>query len=339
VAFCRGGRPVLEVAELRVEVAVGGAWHSFLHLSSLAVRAGEVVAILGESGCGKSLLCTSIVGIASWKAGVRAFGKAAIGGCVLEISQMGSSGFWGSRLGYVPQDVSRALNPLLRIGDQFADAAAMRFKKPRDAALADAVGMLETLGVFEPERVVRLFPHELSVGMQQRVLVGLACSLRPTVLVADEPTSALDTVARSRVAALLRHLAQDGVGLLVTTHDPTAAAMLADRVVVMYAGSVVELGPASEVLESPRHPYTKALLRSRPSESLEPRRPLSALQGQPPRIDSIPGGCRFHSRCPEIIASTPSPCRDAVPSLTPVGPDHWVACHLFGTEDGEGAGL
>jgi oligopeptide/dipeptide ABC transporter ATP-binding protein len=229
----------------------------------------------------------------------------------------------GKAIAMAPQDALLALDPVMRVGEQIAEGPRVHRGASIDEARRQAVGLLAEVGLPEPEKVARAFPHELSGGMRQRALLAAALSGGPKVLIADEPTSALDASVQGLVLALLRKLAASrGLGVLLITHDLQVVRDACDDVTVLYAGRVAEQGPVAQVLERPRHPYTQALLRARPSVQTRGA-PLEAIEGQVPSVREDVAGCRFHPRCAKATAR----CRTEVPALAPRGAEVAVACH------------
>jgi oligopeptide/dipeptide ABC transporter ATP-binding protein len=215
-----------------------------------------------------------------------------------------------------------SLNPLLPVGFQVAEVLEEHLGLARREALARAVELFRDVGIPDPDRRVRDYPHQLSGGMRQRVMIAMAMACRPRLLVGDEPTTALDVTIQAQILALLRDLGRAaGTSVLLISHDLGVVAAMASRVVVMYAGQVVEEAPARELFREPRHPYTRLLLALVPGVK-EKRPRLSAIAGSPPLPSSIPSGCRFHPRCPDAIPL----CREAAPALEAHGPDRRVRC-------------
>ncbi len=317
--------PLLEVHGLstrfpghagRVVTAVDGV--------DFTVGRGEVFGLVGESGSGKSATCRSII---------RLFGgsRAAIEGRILfegrdlvPLGERAMEEVRGSRIAMVFQDPMTALDPTMRIGDQIAEGLIRHRGLGRAAALSEAVELLAGIGVTSPAERARAYPHHLSGGLRQRVVIAIALACRPRLLIADEPTTALDVTIQDQILKLLMRLRDEtGMGVLMVTHDLGVVAQTCDRVAVMYAGRIVETAGAIDLFEDPRHPYTRALLAARPSpEALGTR--LTPIGGDPPDLADPPGGCRFHPRCP--IAT--ERCRVEAPALARFGTDRAVACHL-----------
>ena len=292
----------------------------------LVVAPGEVIALAGESGCGKTTLARSILGLVTPEAGEIRYRGDPIA--------KGKGGLRGYRrkVQMVFQDPSAALNPRQTVYEGVAEGLRIhRLHEDEEGRVARA---LASAGLRPPERFFLLYPHELSGGQRQRVVIAGALVLEPELIVADEPVSALDASVKGEILALMLRLRQEfGLALLIVTHDLGLAWTVADRVAVMYLGKIVEIGPAADVLTTPLHPYTKALLEVVP-EAGGRTSTRKLLQGEPPDPTRIPPGCRFHPRCPEVAsgraaqAGMEERCRGEIPPLREITPGHFAACHL-----------
>ncbi len=282
--------PVLEVHDLAVSVPAGASRAAAVDGVSFSLPAGETLALVGESGCGKSLTALALLDLLP-PGTRRERGRVVLAGAVLEDWR----GVRGRRIGMVFQEPQSALNPVMAVGEQVAEVLRLPRGMSRGEARREAVAALARVGIPDPEDRAGRYPHELSGGMRQRAVIAMALAGGPSVLLADEPTTALDTTVQAQVLDLLRRL-RDGTGMavLLVTHDLGVAAASADRVAVMYAGRLVETGPAASVLSAPAHPYTRGLLASR---GADPARPLSPIPGQVPTPGAWPSGCPFHPRC------------------------------------------
>ncbi len=290
---------------------------------SLRLPAGSALGLVGESGSGKSMTAFSIVRLFPTAAARLASGRVLLDGD--DLSAMDDAGLRrvrGRRIGMVFQDPSTYLDPVLTVGEQVAEAWATHFGW--EGAWERAVEALGQVGLPDPAETARRFPHELSGGMRQRVVIAQAIVCRPQLLIADEPTTALDVTVQAQILDLLRHLrARMGMSLLLITHDLGVVAEMCELVAVMYAGRIVEAGPAMRVFLAPQHPYTQGLLAS--AVSVQQAQAITrAMEGSVPDLRAPPSGCRFHPRCPPAMP----PCRVEAPPLLRVGPGHDAACWL-----------
>jgi oligopeptide/dipeptide ABC transporter ATP-binding protein len=292
--------PVLELRALTTAFPTTTGLAIAVNNVSFAVRAGETKGIVGESGSGKSMTCRSILGLVPWP------GKTVSGSIIwkgrelLGLHERDLRRIRGSEIAMVFQDPASALNPVLTVGEQISELLRVRQGFTHRAAGRESVALLTRVGIASPERRVKAYPHELSGGMRQRVMIALALSCRPQLILADEPTTALDVTIQGQILNLLSGLqAEYGMSLVLVSHDLGVVAQYADSVAVMYAGHVVEDAPTREILERHRHPYTEGLVRAVPT--LRPsdlREPLVPIPGQPPALDTLPAGCPFQPRCP-----------------------------------------
>jgi oligopeptide transport system ATP-binding protein len=303
--------PVLSVVDLAVEFPSPDGVVRAVDGVSFSVSAGETLAILGESGSGKSVTAQAAMGLIPAKAG-----QVFLDGVdVLSLPEDGQRRLRGSRIAMIFQDPLSALNPVFPVGFQIAEMFRVHRGMKRKEANARAVELLERVRIPSARQRAGEYPHQFSGGMRQRVMIAMALALDPAVLIADEPTTALDVTVQAQILDLLDQLrAETGMGVVLITHDLGVAAEVADQVAVMYAGRIVETGPAEDVLTSPRHPYTAGLLASLPTEGQAERR-LEPIRGAPPSLSHVPPGCAFHPRCPHM---TPV-CVEAVPPLIAVG--------------------
>jgi peptide/nickel transport system ATP-binding protein len=310
---------VLGIEDLHVTVHDGAA--TALRGVSLAVHSGEIVGLVGESGSGKTLTCRAALGVLP--PGVAARGKVTFAGDdVTDLSRRGWERLHGSHIGAVFQDPASYLNPNLTVGSQVTEVLRVKRGLSRARAHEKAVELLTSVGLRQAGRVFHQIPAELSGGMLQRVMIAIAISCDPELLIADEATTALDVTIQAEIIELIKDLRdRTGLAVLFVSHDLAVIRELCDRVVVFYAGEVVEAGPVEEIIERPRHPYTQALLRVASVGDFR-RRELEVIPGQPPQVGAQITGCRFAERCPAAIDA----CRTGDIALTRLGPAHEARC-------------
>jgi oligopeptide/dipeptide ABC transporter ATP-binding protein len=317
------GRPVLEVDRLAVDIRTPAGTVRAVREVSFSVRSGETLALLGESGCGKSMTAQAVAGLLDPVAHVAGGAVRLDGTDLLTLSPAQRRRLAGPGLAIVFQDALTALNPVQTVGAQLAEPFRIHERLSRRAAKERAVGLMERVGIPEPGARAGAYPHQFSGGMRQRLLIALAVALHPKVLLADEPTTALDVTVQAQIMELLRELrTEQQTALVLITHDLAVVAEQADHVAVMYAGSIVETGRVSEVFSRPRHPYTRGLLDSVPAEVARGTT-LKSIPGSPPDLHSVPSGCAFRARCP--IAG--DVCAEERPVLAETGPGRLSACH------------
>ena len=314
---------LLEVDQLCVEFATRHGGLRALSDVSFAIAPGEVLGIVGESGAGKSLTGAAIIGL------LQPPGRISGGRIVYDGQRIDTLAgdamrrLRGWQIGSIFQDPMTALNPLLTIGQQLVETIRTHLPLSEAEAVARAVSLLEETGISGASQRLAQYPHQFSGGMRQRVVIALALAAGPRLLIADEPTTALDVSVQAQVIALLKRLCRDrGMAVMLVTHDMGVIAEACDRVAVMYAGRIVEIGPVREVIHTPAHPYTVGLMGAIPSMSGERER-LLQIDGAMPRLGEIPEGCAFHPRCPQAWAR----CRRERPELMPVGASR-AACWL-----------
>jgi oligopeptide/dipeptide ABC transporter ATP-binding protein len=314
--------PLLEIVELRTvfETDVGPA--CVVDGLNLVMQRGEVLGLVGESGCGKSVTALSILGLVP-PPGHIVSGDVRFEGCSLPTaSREGMRRLRGNRIAMIFQEPSTSLNPVFTCGEQIAEVLRVHRGCSFAAARKRAVELLDRVHLAEPRRIARRYPHQLSGGMCQRVMIAMALACQPSLLIADEPTTALDVTIQAQILELLHELqASESMAVLLITHDLGVVAQIATRVAVMYAGRIVESGPAPAVFSSPQHPYTRGLLESLPRLQGDVAR-LPGIAGSVPAPTSMPWFCRFHDRCP----SRETRCRQEDPPSRRVGPEHEVRC-------------
>jgi oligopeptide/dipeptide ABC transporter ATP-binding protein len=325
--------PLLEVEDLCVEVADErergrGREAGFVRVVdgvSFAVEPGEILGVVGESGAGKSLTGLSLLGLLPEAARVAGGRITFAGEDLVRAGEARMQAVRGDRIAMIFQDPMTALNPYLRVGEQLAEVLEAHRGAPRREAWRKAEAMLERVGIPQPGERVHAYPHQLSGGMRQRVLIGMALLCEPALIVADEPTTALDVTVQAQILELFRERRElSGTSMIFITHDLGVLAGLADRALVMYAGRVVEEGPISSLFARPRHPYPLGLLRATRLLAALDGAPLVPIPGTPPQPGRLPSGCAFHPRCSFAVAA----CRERAPERREVGPGHTVRCHV-----------
>jgi peptide/nickel transport system ATP-binding protein len=316
--------PVLSVRDLRVEFVTRRRVLTAIDGVSFDIARGEVLGVVGESGAGKSVTGAAVIGLID-PPGRIAGGEIRLSGARIDdLPPEGMRKVRGKHIGMIFQDPLTSLNPLYRIGDQIVETIRTHTNLSGAAARRRAIDLLAEVGIPAPERRIDGYPHEFSGGMRQRVVIALALCAEPELIIADEPTTALDVSVQAQIIALLRRLGRDhGTAIMLVTHDMGVIAETADRVAVMYAGRIAEIGPVREVVQNPLHPYAKGLMGAIPSLASEADR-LVQIPGSMPRLAAIPPGCPFHPRCAYAFDR----CRAERPE--PIQRDiHRVACHLY----------
>jgi len=289
---------------------------------SFAVNAGEILGIVGESGCGKSVTSLSVMGLLPKNGFVQEGEVLFDGKNLLKMTEKELDVIRGNELTMIFQDALSSLNPLFTVGNQLMESIRTHLALDRADAYARAVEMLAQVGLPEPEAVMKKYPHTLSGGMRQRVMIAMALSCHPRLLIADEPTTALDVTIQAQIMRLLRDLQQkNGMSVMLITHDIALVAQMADRVLVMYAGQIVEEAAVEELFRHPAHPYTRALLAAVPSMLDEPGRRLASIAGSVPENYTTITGCRFAGRCPMECPECARP-----QSWREISPGHFVRC-------------
>ena len=317
-------QPVLSVRDLRVEFATRRGVLTALDGVSFEINRGEVLGVVGESGAGKSVTGSAVIGLID-PPGRIAGGEIRLAGERIDnLPPDAMRKVRGKRIGMIFQDPLTSLIPLYRVGRQIEETIRTHTDLSARAARQRAIDLLAEVGIPAPERRIDGFPHEFSGGMRQRVVIALALAAEPELIIADEPTTALDVSVQAQIITLLKRLGRDhGTAVMLITHDMGVIAEAADRVAVMYAGRVAEIGPVAAVVGDPLHPYAKGLMGAIPSLSHEADR-LAQIPGAMPRLSAIPPGCAFNPRCPKVFAR----CTVDRPEPLTVG-SHRVACHLY----------
>ncbi|XOK59094.1 ABC transporter ATP-binding protein [Paenibacillus elgii] len=326
-------KPLLDIRDLHVELTPSGRKEAALPVLtgiSLAVYPGEVVGIVGESGCGKSALSLSVVGLLPRAMRVAQGEIWYQSAPVHQLGQEETRRLRGKEIAMVFQDPMTSLNPALTVGEQLTEMLRLHLGLTRREAKARAADLLRNVGLPRPEALLSEYPHRLSGGMRQRVMIAMALSCRPQLLIADEPTTALDVTIQAQILELLKRIsAEERTAIMLVSHDLGIIADMCDRIAVMYAGQIVEEGPVEDIFDAPRHPYTIGLLNSIPSPAKKKER-LYSIPGTVPALHERGGGCRFYTRCPQASDR----CLAELPGLTDLNGRHAVRCLLAVPEGG-----
>ena len=311
--------PMLAVANLRVGVGDGPA---IVDGVDIALNSGRILCLVGESGSGKSLTALSLMRLLSPAMRLAADRFVLDGEDLAQASEKRLNAIRGNRMAMVFQEPMTALNPVMTVGDQITETLRVHQGLRQQAAREVALAMFRQVQIPAPEARLRAYPHQLSGGMRQRVMIAMALICKPAILIADEPTTALDVTIQSQILRLIDDLrAQLGTAVLFITHNLAVVAEIADEVAVMYAGRIVERASRAALFGDPMHPYTLALFAAMPRAD-ERGRPLATIEGQVPAPGAMPKGCRFAPRCPFAAAR----CREDYPPLREIAPAHWVSC-------------
>jgi peptide/nickel transport system ATP-binding protein len=299
---------------------------------SFSINPGEVLGLVGESGSGKSVTSLAIMGLlppAAKISGTITFKNGAAQPANLTtLSPDQLRHLRGSRIAMIFQEPMTALNPVMRVGDQIAEAVRAHHRVSRSEAMHRAVEGMREVAIPEPERRARSYPHQLSGGMRQRIMIAMAIVNHPQLLIADEPTTALDVTIQQQILDLLKDLRRKfSLAMLFISHDLAVVSHVADRVAVMYAGNLVELAPRSAIFSAPAHPYTRGLLRAIPTLTTDRNQPLATIEGTVPALAALPPGCPFEPRCPDRIPD----CAATLPPLVEIAAGHWARCPVVNT--------
>ena len=315
----------LEVKDLEVEFQVDKKSVKPIERISFEMNEGEVLGIVGETGSGKSLTAHAILGLSTLVGGK-------IGGSVkfeerelLSISEKEMQSIRGSQIALIPQNPMTSLDPVYRVGDQIVEGLVRHTKISKREAKQQVIDLMGRLRIPKANHVFQQYPHQLSGGLKQRIVIAMGLCTNPRLLIADEPTTALDVTVQAQIMRLFREMTEDrGIGLFLITHDLGVIAQVCDKVAVMYAGNMVEFGKIETVFNTPSHPYTKALLDCIPYIGMK-KGSLSAIYGNVPSAGNYPTGCRYHPRCPHSY----SQCETSVPVIIEIEGGTRVACHLY----------
>lgn len=318
---------LLNVKSLSVAFPSGKEYPEVVSGISFFLRRGETAALVGESGCGKSSACLALTGLCG--AGSRVSGSVIFNGeDLLQLSMRQLRRIRGKGIAYIFQEPGASLDPVLQIKEQISEVLHLHRPDVKDVK-KECIALLEAVGIPDPERRLNSYPHELSGGMQQRVMIAMALAGRPQLLIADEPTTALDVTIQAQILDLLNRLCRENdMALLLISHNLGVVGNMADRIAVMYAGKIVETGPTEKILTVPAHPYTRALLAAVPQLGGSGGR-LQTIPGTVPPPGEYPSGCRFAPRCADACER----CLNNAPHFREISPGHEVSCHIFSGDE------
>ncbi|MFM9106467.1 MAG: ABC transporter ATP-binding protein [Chloroflexota bacterium] len=322
-------QPVLAIEDLKIWFSTRAGDVRAVDGVTLTIAPGEVVGLVGESGSGKSVTARSVMRLVPSPPGRHAGGEIRFRGQdLLALSEREMQDLRGGRISMLFQDPMTFLNPLYTAGDQVAEAILRHQHTDRGRARQQVIDLFRTVGIPNPEQRFDAYPHQLSGGLRQRVMIAMALSSRPDLLIADEPTTALDVTIQAQILALLRQLQEEtGMSVLLITHDLGVVAEMCDSVAVMYAGQIVEQAPVDILFDHPAHPYPAGLMAAIPRAD-DPDAAPQPIPGAPPDMARPPSGCRFHPRCPWAQDR----CRTEAPALREIAPGHRSACHFAGVQ-------
>jgi peptide/nickel transport system ATP-binding protein len=320
----------LKVSDLAVEFRVDKKKVTPIERVSFEMKPGEVLGMVGETGSGKSLTAHAIMGLSSLVggkiSGCLAFGEKDL----LSLSEKEMQSIRGSQIAFIPQNPMTSLDPVYRVGDQIVEGLYKRRKISKRDARLKALEIMGDLQIPKANHVFQQYPHQLSGGLKQRIVIAIGLCCSPQLLIADEPTTALDVTVQAQIMRLFLKMTIDkGIGLLLITHDLGVIAQVSDKIAVMYAGNIVEFGPIKTVFNHHHHPYTKALLNCIPTIGMK-KGALDAIYGNVPTVGNYPQGCRYKPRCSDRF----KPCETIVPELIELGTDTRVACHKYNRNQG-----
>lgn len=317
---------ILEVKNLHVEFKTDRGLVKAVDGVNLTLKRGETLALVGESGSGKSVTGLSLMGLIPNPPGKITQGEVLFEGRdILKCKPKELRDLRGNRISMIFQDPMTSLNPFLKISTQLMETIEIHQKLSKKEARMKAIEMLELVGIPSPEMRIDLYPHQFSGGMRQRVMIAIALSCKPDVLIADEPTTALDVTIQSQIIEIMQNLSKElGTSIIMITHDLGVVAGMSHRVSVMYAGRIVETGSNEDIFERPSHPYTKGLIQSVPRLDQPSHQKLYTIGGMPPNLSNLPQACYFHTRCPNVMDI----CKTQYPNVMKLSESHQAACWL-----------
>lgn len=317
-------KPILEVADLQAVFWLRDAKLFAVNGVSFHLNRGELLGVVGESGSGKSVTMMSLVSLLPTPPAEIASGSVRFGGRdLLSLNPREIRKIRGAEIGFVFQDPMTSLNPIFTVGYQLMEPLRKHLGSSRREARTRAIELLSLVGIPSPQDRINDYPHQFSGGMRQRVMIAIALACEPKVLIADEPTTALDVTIQAQILELIKKLRQEiGMSIIWITHDLGVISGIADRVMVMYGGLIVEIAATDDLFANPRHPYTRALLETLPRADMAGRERLKSINGRPPHLTVFPKSCPFAPRCPQVFDR----CRSEMPPLLPVSDGHEAAC-------------
>ncbi len=324
---------ILEIEDLKVSYHTYAGEVQSVRGVSFYVNKGETLAIVGESGCGKSVTAKSIMGLIQTPPGQIKPGSKILycGENILEQSEKEWGKYRGAKCSMIFQDALTSLNPTMNIGKQIMENVTNHYKVSKEEAKTRAIEMLDMVGIPDAKMCMKKYPHELSGGMRQRVMIAIALSGNPEILIADEPTTALDVTIQAQIINLMKEIQKKmGTTIILITHDLGVVANIADRIVVMYSGKTMEKGTCDEIFFGHKHPYTWSLLKAAPNPELEKKQTLMSIEGTPPDLIAPPKGCPFAARCKYCM----NVCAEALPPEYEFEEGHKVSCWLYHPESG-----
>ena len=334
-------QPLLSVSDLRTYFYTEDGVVKAVDGVDFHVNQGEILGLVGESGCGKSVTSLSVLRLISEPGRIVEGALEFDGRNLLDLSTKEMVAMRGNRISMIFQQPQTSLNPVFKVGDQIAEVFNIHSDIKKDEAWDKAVELLKRVGIPDPEEKAHAYPHEMSGGQAQRVMIAMALALQPQLLIADEPTTALDVTIQAQILDLMRELNEDtGAAVILITHDLGVVAEMADRIAVMYAGNIVEQASAEELFDQPLHPYTQGLIASIPILGNVKDR-LEVIPGSVPNLIDLPDGCRFADRCTARVEHDLSICTQVNPDILPTAPEstHSVRCWLYHDHDGHEAPL
>jgi oligopeptide/dipeptide ABC transporter ATP-binding protein len=327
------GEVLLEVRGLRTSFHLRDGIVRAVTGVDLSVRRGEILGLVGESGCGKSVTSLSIMRLVGAPGRVEQGEVMFDGQDLLKLSESRMRDVRGDRISMIFQQPTSSLNPVLNVGFQIGEVLEIHRNMKRRAARTRALELLQMVGIPEPERRLKAFPHEMSGGMAQRVMIAMALACEPELLIADEPTTALDVTIQAQILDLMRRLQREtGTAIILITHDLGVVAEMCDRVAVMYAGEIIESSTTRTLFRQPRHPYTQGLIGAIPTLG-RTQEELAVIPGTVPNLIDLPPGCRFAPRCGARLDYEVAPATEMHPELLPIDADHDVRCWLYHESD------